>query len=158
MKLDKKSKDILQELVKGKGYFKTPTVPKDHIDKKSVLDLLVPLYLKGLLTFQRQYDIPLIGPSNEHKVRYKWYDVMIDKKKTIKDLQTMSKDFDAQKRESMNRTIKGLEKEIEKIMSIALDDADSFEKGAGGVSFGGHGTNPELFNIKYGKKKREKDD
>ena len=24
MKLDKKSKDILQELVKGKGYFKTP--------------------------------------------------------------------------------------------------------------------------------------
>ena len=32
MKLDKKSKDILQELVKGKGYFKTPTVPKDHVD------------------------------------------------------------------------------------------------------------------------------
>jgi phage host-nuclease inhibitor protein Gam len=43
-------------------------------------------------------------------------------KKTIKELQTMSKDFDAEKRESMNRTIKGLEKEIEKIMSIALDD------------------------------------
>ena len=45
----------------------------------------------------------------------------VDKlKKTIKELQTMSKDFDAEKRESMNRTIKGLEKEIEKIMSIAL--------------------------------------
>ena len=79
-------------------------------------------------------------------------------KKTIKDLQTMSKDFDAEKRESMNKTIEGLEKQIEKIMSIALDDADTFEKKAGGVSFGGHGTNPELFNIKYGKKKREKDD
>ena len=26
-----------------------------------------------------------------------------------------------------------------------------FEKEAGGVSFGGHGTSPELFNIKYGK-------
>lgn len=79
-------------------------------------------------------------------------------KKTIKDLRTMSKDFDAEKKESMNRTIKGLEKEIEKIISIALDDVDTFEKGAGGVSFGGHGTNPELFNIKYGKKKRERDD
>ena len=92
MKLDKKSKDILKELVKGKGYFKTPTVPKDHIDTKSVLDLLVPVYLKGLLTFQWQYDIPLIGPSNEHMVRYKWYDVMIDKKKTIKDLRKVIKD------------------------------------------------------------------
>ena len=78
-------------------------------------------------------------------------------KKTIKDLQRMSKDFDAEKRESMNRTIKGLEKEIEKIMTIALDDVDTFEKGAGGVSFGGHGANPALFNIRYGKKKRKKD-
>ena len=91
-KLDKKSKEILQMLIKGKGYFKTPTVPTDHTDKTSVLDILVPLYLKGLLTFQRQYDIPLIGPSNEHKVRFKWYDVMIDKKKTIKDLKKVVKD------------------------------------------------------------------
>ena len=90
-KLDKKSKEILQMLVKGKGFFKTPTVPKDHTDKTSVLDILVPLYLKGLLTFQRQYDIPLIGPSNEHMVRFKWYDVMIDKKKTIKDLKKVIK-------------------------------------------------------------------
>lgn len=42
-------------------------------------------------------------------------------KKAIEDLQRMSKDFDAEKRESMNRTIEGLEKEIEKIMTIALD-------------------------------------
>ena len=91
-KLDKKSKEILQMLVKGKGYFKTPTVPQDHTDKTSVLDILVPLYLKGLLTFQRQYDVPLIGPANEHKVRFKWYDIMIDKKKTIKDLKKVIKD------------------------------------------------------------------
>ena len=38
MKLLKTHKDILNELVKGKGYFKTPTVPKDHIDKKTILD------------------------------------------------------------------------------------------------------------------------
>ena len=92
MKLDKKSKDILQMLVKGKGFFKTPTVPKDHIDKKTILQTLVKLYLKGLLTFQRQYDIPLIGPANEHKVRFKWYDVMIDKKKSVKDLKKVIKD------------------------------------------------------------------
>ena len=34
---------------------------------------------------------------------------------------------------------------------------DTFEKEAGGVSFGGHGANPELFNIRYGKKRRKKD-
>jgi hypothetical protein len=45
-----------------------------------------------------------------------------DIKKIIEDLQKTSKDFDAEKRESMNKTIEGLEKQIEKIMSIALDD------------------------------------
>ena len=35
-------------------------------------------------------------------------------------------------------------------------EGDTFEKEAGGVSFGGHGTNPELFNIRYGKKRRDK--
>ena len=89
-KLDKKSKEILQMLVKGKGFFKTPTVPKDHTDGS--VNLLVPLYLAGLLTFQRQYDIPLIGPSNEHKVRYKWYAITIPKSKTIKDLKKVVKD------------------------------------------------------------------
>ena len=89
-KLDKKSKDILKLLVKGKGFYKTPIVPKDHTDGN--INLLVPLYLAGLLSFQRQYDIPLIGPSNEHLVRFKWYDVMIDKKKTVKDLKKVIKD------------------------------------------------------------------
>jgi len=37
-------------------------------------------------------------------------------------------------------------------------EGDTFEKEAGGVSFGGHGANPELFNIRYGKKRRKKDD
>tara|TARA_Y100000004_G_C8863612_1_gene390178 strand:+ start:246 stop:539 length:294 start_codon:yes stop_codon:yes gene_type:complete len=92
LKLSKAQKEIIQELVKGKGYYKTPTVPKDHTDKKSILDVIIPLYLKGLLTFQRQYDVPLIGPANEHKVRYKWYDILIDKKKTIKDLRKVLKD------------------------------------------------------------------
>ena len=92
MKLLKQHKDILNELIKGKGYFKTPTVPKDHTDKKGIMDLLVTLYLQGLLTFQRQYDVPLIGPSNEHKVRFKWYVITMDKKKTIKNIKSVLKE------------------------------------------------------------------
>ena len=34
---------------------------------------------------------------------------------------------------------------------------DTFEKKAGVYSFGGHGTNPESFGIRYGKKRRKKD-
>jgi len=50
-----------------------------------------------------------------------------------------------------------MDNELPKLPDSFFDE-DTFEKEAGGVSFGGHGTNPELFNIKYGKKKREKDD
>tara|TARA_A100001015_G_scaffold200145_1_gene223492 strand:- start:163 stop:444 length:282 start_codon:yes stop_codon:yes gene_type:complete len=90
MKLNTKQKEILKLLVKGKGQFKTPTVPKDHYEKN--LDDIVKLYLKGLLTFQREYDIDLVGPSNQHMVRFKWYIVTIDKKKTLKDIRKVVKD------------------------------------------------------------------
>jgi hypothetical protein len=90
MKLNAKQKEILKLLVKGKGQFKTPTVPKDHYEKN--LDDIVKLYLKGLLTFQREYDIPLIGPSNQHMVRFKWYVITMDKKKTLKDIRKVVKD------------------------------------------------------------------
>ena len=39
MKLLKKHKEILNELIKGQGYFKTPTVPKNP--KDNILDALV---------------------------------------------------------------------------------------------------------------------
>ena len=90
MKLNAKQKEILKLLVKGKGQFKTPTVPKDHYEKN--LDDIVKLYLKGLLTFQREYDIDLVGPSNQHMVRFKWYVVTMDKKKTLKDIRKVGKD------------------------------------------------------------------
>ena len=90
MKLNAKQKELLKLLVKGKGQFKTPTIPKEQNEKN--LNDIVSLYLKGLLTFQRQYDVPLIGPSNEHMVRFKWYDVMIDKKKTVKDIRKVLRD------------------------------------------------------------------
>ena len=89
MKLLKKHKEILQEVVKGKGQFKTPTIPKDH--SETILDDLVKLYLQDLIVFNREYDVPYIGPTNEHKVRYKWYVVTINKKKTLNDLKKIIK-------------------------------------------------------------------
>jgi len=90
MKLLKKQKEILQEVIKGKGYWRTPTVPKNH--SEIILDDLVKLYLQDLVVFNREYDIPSFGPSSEHKVRYKWYVVTMNKKKTLKDLKKVIKD------------------------------------------------------------------
>ena len=90
MKLLKKHKEILQEVVKGKGYWRTATVPKNHSD--GILDDLVKLYLQDLIVFNREYDVPSFGPSSEHKVRYKWYVVTMNKKKTLKDLKKVIKD------------------------------------------------------------------
>ena len=89
MKLLKKHKEILQMVVKGKGEFKTPTVPKDH--SETILEDLVNLYLQDLIVFNREYDVPYIGPTNEHTVRYKWYVVTINKKKTLNDLKKIIK-------------------------------------------------------------------
>ena len=90
MKLNKTQKEILKLLVKGKGQFKTPTIPKEQNEKN--LNDIVSLYLKGLLTFQREYDIDWVGPSNEHMVRFKWYIVTMDKKKTLKDIKSVIKE------------------------------------------------------------------
>jgi len=90
MKLNAKQKELLKLLVKGKGQFKTPTIPKENSEKN--LNDIVSLYLKGLLTFQKKYDIDLVGPSNEHMVRFKWYIVTIDKKKTLKDIKSVIKE------------------------------------------------------------------
>ena len=90
MKLNAKQKDLLKELVKSKGQFKTPTIKKDDTEKG--FDDIVKLYLKGLLTFQREYDVDWVGPSNEHKVRFKWYVFTVDKKKTIKDIKNVIKE------------------------------------------------------------------
>ena len=89
MKLNTKQKDLLKLLVKGKGQFKTPTIPKEHSEKN--LDDIVSLYLKGLLTFDKKHEIYYVGPSNEHMVRFKWYVLTMDKKKTIKDIKNVIK-------------------------------------------------------------------
>ena len=90
MKLNAKQKDLLKELVKSKGQFKTPTIKKD--DSEKGFDDIVKLYLKGLLTFRKKNEIDLVGPSNEHMVRFKWYIVDIDKSKTLKDIKKVVKD------------------------------------------------------------------
>ena len=90
MKLNKKQKELLKLLVKGKGQFKTPVIPKENTEKN--FNDIVQLYLQGLLTFQREYDIDWVGPSNEHQVRFKWYVITLDKKKTLKDIKSVIKE------------------------------------------------------------------
>ena len=90
MKLNKTQKELLKLLVKGKGQFKTPVIPKENTEKN--FNDIVQLYLQGLLTFQMKHEIDLVGPSNEHMVRFKWYIVTMDKKKTLKDIKSVIKE------------------------------------------------------------------
>ena len=90
MKLNKTQKELLKLLVKGKGEFQTPVIPKTSTEKN--FNDIVQLYLKGLLTFRMKHEIDLVGPSNEHMVRFKWYVVDIDKSKTLKDIRKVVKD------------------------------------------------------------------
>ena len=90
MKLNKTQKELLKLLVKGKGQFQTPVIPKTSTEKN--FNDIVQLYLKGLLTFRMKNEIDLVGPSNEHMVRFKWYVVDIDKSKTLKDIRKVVKD------------------------------------------------------------------
>ena len=64
----------------------------DRSSIKYLLDDIVKLYLKGLLSFERKFDIDIVGPSNEHMIRYKWYVINMDKSKTIKDIKKVVKD------------------------------------------------------------------
>jgi len=89
MKLNIKQKELLKLLVKGKGKFQTPVIPKANSEKN--LDDIVSLYLKGLLTFEKKHDIDLVGPSNEHMIRFSWYVINIDKSKTLKDIRSVIK-------------------------------------------------------------------
>jgi|TARA_B100001063_G_scaffold136476_1_gene127611 hypothetical protein len=88
-KLNAKQKDLLKLLVKGKGKFQTPVIPKGNSEKN--LDDIVSLYLKGLLTFEKKHDIDLVGPSNEHMIRFSWYVINMDKSKTLKDIRSVIK-------------------------------------------------------------------
>ena len=90
MKLNKTQKEILKLLIKGKGQFQTPVIPKTSTEKN--FNDIVQLYLKGLLSFRMKHEIDLVGPSNEHMVRFKWYVVDIDKSKTLKDIRKVVKD------------------------------------------------------------------
>ena len=90
MKLNAKQKEILKLLVKGKGQFQTPVIPKTSTEKN--FNDIVQLYLKGLLTFRMKHEIDLVGPSNEHMVRFKWYIVTMDKSQSLKDIRKVVKD------------------------------------------------------------------
>ena len=90
MKLNKTQKELLKLLVKGKGEFQTPVIPKTSTEKN--FNDIVQLYLKGLLTFRMKHEIDLVGPSNEHMVRFKWYIFTMDKSQSLKDIRKVVKD------------------------------------------------------------------
>ena len=90
MKLNKTLKELLKLLIKGKRQFQTPVIPKTSTEKN--FNDIVQLYLKGLLSFRMKHEIDLVGPSNEHMVRFKWYVVDIDKSRTLKDIRKVVKD------------------------------------------------------------------
>lgn len=88
-KLKKQERQILQGVVDGKGYYKTPTVNVD--ENENVITTLVDLYLSKIINFQREYDIPFISESSRHKVKYKWYVVTLDKNMPLKNLKLLLK-------------------------------------------------------------------
>lgn len=88
-KLKKQERQILQGVVDGKGYYKTPTVGVD--ENENVITTLVDLYLSKIINFQREYDIPFISESSRHQVKYKWYVVTLDKNMPLKNLKQLLK-------------------------------------------------------------------
>jgi hypothetical protein len=90
MRFNKVQKEILKGLIKGKGYYKTPKVPKDTNDK--MLNDMLPLYFSNLIVFQREYNVPFIGPINEHKVTHKHYVITMNRKVDLKQLKKVLKD------------------------------------------------------------------
>ena len=90
MQLNKIQKEILKGVIKGKGYYKTPKVPKDTNDK--MLNHMLPLYMNNLIVFQREYNIPFIGPINEHKVTHKHYVITMNRNVELKQLKKVLKD------------------------------------------------------------------
>ncbi len=88
-KLKKQERQILQGVVDGKGYYKTPTVNVD--ENENVITTLVDLYLSKIINFKREYDIPFISESSRHQVKYKWYVVTPDKNMPLKNLKLLLK-------------------------------------------------------------------
>lgn len=88
-KLKKQEIQILQGVVDGKGYYKTPTVNVD--ENENIITTLVDLYLSKIINFQREYDIPFISESSRHQVKYKWYVVTLDKNMPLKNLKLLLK-------------------------------------------------------------------
>lgn len=88
-KLKKQERQILQGVVDGKGYYKTPIVSVD--DNENVIDTLVNLYLEKIVTFERKYDVDYVSDSSRHLIRQKWYVVTLDKNMPLKNLKLLLK-------------------------------------------------------------------
>ena len=78
-------------------------------------------------------------------------------KNRIEELKKLIEDLPRIEQYHADNALYPIEQDLDKLIErTKKTDGDTFEKEAGGVSFGGHGANPELFNIKYGGEKRGK--
>lgn len=88
-KLKKEERQILQGVVDGKGYYKTPTVSVDKTE--NIITTLVDLYLSKIINFERKYDVDYVSDSSRHLIRQKWYVVTLDKNMPLKNLKLLLK-------------------------------------------------------------------
>tara|TARA_R100001015_G_C4625830_1_gene184509 strand:- start:1165 stop:1656 length:492 start_codon:yes stop_codon:yes gene_type:complete len=78
-------------------------------------------------------------------------------KNRIEELKKLIEDLPRIEQYHANDALYPIEQDLDKLIErTKKTDGDTFEKKAGGYSFGSHGANPELFNIKYGGGKRGK--
>ena len=47
--------------------------------------------MNDLIVFQREYNVPFIGPINAHKVTHKYYVITMNKKVSLKQLKKVLK-------------------------------------------------------------------
>ena len=117
-------------------------------------------YLYDLQGWGNNYFGSLYQEDYENRQEHEQYE--LDEFNRIYDELESYKDNPKKHRDRINKLEDLLSDEMDvsnlPMLPDSFFDEDTFEKEAGGVSFGGHGTNPELFNIRYGKKRRDKND
>lgn len=107
-------------------------------------------------------DILLKGREEEIMDAIKEYDEFVEYLEKLKEkgelpMNIMELGEHYEEAEEVVERINELAEYINKLIAEVKTSGDTFEKKAGGYSFGGHGANPESFGIIYGKRRKKKD-
>ena len=93
IKLIKTEKNIVENVLKGKGVYRSPWIKlsdKLNDSRTQFLESMIKLYLAGLIRYDIEHDIEISGPHKEP--RYKRYVLKLDKKTSLKELKTILKE------------------------------------------------------------------